>query len=384
MSRTIAKRALRAAACRAGCGGIGIGTVIIIGLISWYFGIDPSVLLNGAQILTGGESTSQQSGTAPPVTTSTPSDPMGKFVALVLGDTEDRWKEIFAAGGRTYHPPRLRLLRARSRAAAAWRARPWARSTARTISASISTFRSSTTCRTNSAAARQQCLQVFRSLCDRPRGRPSRAERARHSAARDADAAGIRKQGRSKSLQVRVELQADCFAGVWANRAQQKHSFLDPGDVDQARQTASAIGDDRLQKKRKAMSCPMPSPTELRNSANTGSCQVSNRAKSGPATPWRPTRFSVVFPPRIRRPSAWSRGPRSGGAVVWSCKVCPCQGRRQQAIRTAQNRGTDGVRHAQLKDDKSGALLVQRIGAAGHLVAERSIVYDDSRPFAHG
>jgi uncharacterized protein len=49
-------------------------------------------------------------------------------------------------------------------------------------------------------------------------------------------------------LQVRVELQADCLAGVWANRAQAKHSFLDPGDVDQALQTASAIGDDRLQK----------------------------------------------------------------------------------------------------------------------------------------
>ncbi len=50
------------------------------------------------------------------------------------------------------------------------------------------------------------------------------------------------------ALQVRVELQADCYAGVWANRAQQKHSFLDAGDVDQALQTASAIGDDRLQK----------------------------------------------------------------------------------------------------------------------------------------
>ncbi len=50
------------------------------------------------------------------------------------------------------------------------------------------------------------------------------------------------------ALQVRVELQADCLAGVWANRAQQKHRFLDPGDVDQALQTASAIGDDRLQR----------------------------------------------------------------------------------------------------------------------------------------
>jgi hypothetical protein len=52
----------------------------------------------------------------------------------------------------------------------------------------------------------------------------------------------------ANQLQVRVELQADCLAGVWANHAQAKHKFLDSGDVDQALQTASAIGDDRLQK----------------------------------------------------------------------------------------------------------------------------------------
>src|SRR5271166_6703079 len=92
-----------------GAGGLGIGTVIIIGLISWYFGIDPSVLLNGAQILTGGGSSTEQTGPAPPVTAGAPTDETGKFVALVLGDTEDTWKEIFATSGRTYHPPRLRL-----------------------------------------------------------------------------------------------------------------------------------------------------------------------------------------------------------------------------------------------------------------------------------
>ena len=52
----------------------------------------------------------------------------------------------------------------------------------------------------------------------------------------------------SNALQVRVELQADCLAGIWANRSQQRNNFLDPGDVDQALQTASAIGDGRLQK----------------------------------------------------------------------------------------------------------------------------------------
>src|SRR5579863_7252395 len=95
-----------------GRGGLGIGTVIVIGLISWYFGVDPSVLLNGAQILTGGGPVTQQGGgQAPPVTAGTPTDPTGRFVALVLGDTEDRWSEIFTAAGRTYHPPKLRLFR---------------------------------------------------------------------------------------------------------------------------------------------------------------------------------------------------------------------------------------------------------------------------------
>ncbi len=91
-----------------GASGLGIGTVIIIGLISWYFGIDPSVLLNGAQILTGGSPT-EQTGQAPPATSGAPQDATGRFVALVLGDTEDRWTEIFSASGRTYHPPKLRL-----------------------------------------------------------------------------------------------------------------------------------------------------------------------------------------------------------------------------------------------------------------------------------
>jgi len=92
-----------------GAGGLGIGTVIIVGLISWYFGVNPSVLLNGAQILLGGGSPSEQSSPAPSVTPGTPNDATGRFVALVLGDTEDRWTEMFAASGRTYHPPKLRL-----------------------------------------------------------------------------------------------------------------------------------------------------------------------------------------------------------------------------------------------------------------------------------
>ena len=120
-----------------GRGGLGIGTVVIIGLISWYFGVDPSVLFNGAQILLGGGSPSEQTSPAPPVTAGTPDDATGRFVALVLGDTEDRWTEIFSASGRTYHPPKLRLFAGSNRPHALSLAQPWARFTARAISAFI-------------------------------------------------------------------------------------------------------------------------------------------------------------------------------------------------------------------------------------------------------
>jgi predicted metalloprotease len=63
-------------------------------------------------------------------------------------------------------------------------------------------------------------------------------------------------QSEVNALQVRVELQADCLAGVWANRAQRKHSFLESGDVDQALQTAASIGDDRLQKQAQGYAVP--------------------------------------------------------------------------------------------------------------------------------
>jgi uncharacterized protein len=92
-----------------GGGGLGIGMIIILGLIGWALGIDPSVLIGGAQILTGGGQATQQTGPAPEVETGTPNDQTGKFVAAVLGSTEDVWTEIFAANGRTYHPPKLRL-----------------------------------------------------------------------------------------------------------------------------------------------------------------------------------------------------------------------------------------------------------------------------------
>ncbi len=236
-------------------GHLGIGTVIIVGLIGWYFGIDPSTLLNIAQMLNG-EAPSQQAGPAPPVTAGTPKDVTGRFVALVLGDTEDRWTEIFRASGRTYHPPKLRLFSG---------AEPGGCGLARSamgpfycprdqrIYLDTSFFddlqnkfggcSSSNACKFSEAyvIAHEVGHHVQDELGILPK--VTQAQRA----------AG---QVQANALQVRVELQADCLAGIWANRAQQKHHFLDPGDVDQALQTASAIGDDRLQKQARGYAIP--------------------------------------------------------------------------------------------------------------------------------
>jgi len=232
-----------------GAGGLGIGTVIIIGLISWYFGIDPSVLLNGAQILTGGGSDTQQTGQAPPVNAGTPTDATGRFVALVLGDTEDRWTEIFSASGRTYHPPKLRLFSGSEPTPCAFAQSamgPFYCPRDQRVYLDTAFFddlqHKFGACSSSKACQFSEAYVIAHEVGHHVQdelGILPRVMQAQQAAASKAAA---------NQLQVRVELQADCFAGVWANRAQQKHNFLDQGDVDQALQTASAIGDDRLQK----------------------------------------------------------------------------------------------------------------------------------------
>jgi predicted metalloprotease len=232
-----------------GAGGLGIGTVIIIGLISWYFGIDPSVLLNGAQILTGGGSTTQQSGPAPQVGAGTPNDQTGGFVAAVLGSTEDTWTAIFAASGKTYHPPKLRLFSGSEPTPCAFAQSamgPFYCPRDQRIYLDTSFFddlqRKFGACSNSKACQFSEAYVIAHEVGHHVQdelGILPRVMQAQQASSSKAE---------SNALQVRVELQADCLAGVWANRAQAKSNFLDPGDVDQALQTASAIGDDRLQK----------------------------------------------------------------------------------------------------------------------------------------
>ena len=101
-----------------------------------------------------------------------------------------------------------------------------------------------------------QGLRIRRGLCDRARGRPSRAEPARHAAEGEAAQRAAGSKAEANRIQVRVELQADCLAGVWAHHSDQRWNSIEPGDVEAALQTAAAIGDDRLQQQSRGNMVP--------------------------------------------------------------------------------------------------------------------------------
>ena len=168
----------------------------------------------------------------------------------MLGDTEDRWTEIFAASNKTYHPPKLRLFSGSEPGGCGMAQSamgPFYCPRDQRIYLDTSFFEdlqnkfggcsNSTACRFSEAyvIAHEVGHHVQDELGILPR------------VTQMQQAASDRTE--ANALQVRIELQADCLAGVWANRAQAKHNFLEAGDVDQALQTASAIGDDRLQKR---------------------------------------------------------------------------------------------------------------------------------------
>ncbi|MEI7806816.1 MAG: neutral zinc metallopeptidase [Hyphomicrobiales bacterium] len=232
-----------------GAGGLGIGGVVILSLIGWALGIDPSLLIGGAEVLTGGGQ--QQRYEQPGSSRSragVPNDDMGQFVSAVLGNTEDTWKVIFQQSGQSYRAPRLKLFTGAIQGgcgAASAAMGPFYCPQDQRIYLDTSFFRQIETrfrgctgkaCKFSQAyvLAHEVGHHVQNSL-----GLLTKANQAQRASGNRAEA---------NRIQVRVELQADCFAGVWAFHSEQRKSFLDPGDVDAALQTASAIGDDTLQR----------------------------------------------------------------------------------------------------------------------------------------
>jgi hypothetical protein len=239
-----------------GRGGMGIGTIVILGLLGWWLGIDPSILIGGADILTGG-GRSQQQQDPQETRAGAPSDQMAQFVSAVLGGTEVQWQKIFAQSGKTYEPPTLVMFSGVTRSGCGFAQSamgPFYCPNDRKVYLDTSFFQD--------LERRFRACDAGSKSCQFSEAYVISHEIGHHV----QNLLGILpkvqqlQQGMDKAdsnqLQVRVELQADCLAGIWANRAQRKHNFLDPGDVDQALQTASAIGDDRLQKETRGYVVP--------------------------------------------------------------------------------------------------------------------------------
>jgi len=234
-----------------GGGGLGIGAIIALGLIGWALGIDPSLLIGGAEILSGqGQPQVQAPSTAR--RTGTPQDDMGRFVSKVLGSTELQWKQIFAQDGKNYRAPVLVLYRGATHADCGGVAQsamgPFYCPVDQKVYLDTSFF--------DQIATRFRGCDVGSKACQFAQAYVIAHEVGHHvqnllgilPKVQQAQRASGDKVA-SNRLQVMVELQADCFAGVWAHHAEKRWQLLQPGDIEAALQTATAIGDDMLQKR---------------------------------------------------------------------------------------------------------------------------------------
>ncbi|RXF74046.1 KPN_02809 family neutral zinc metallopeptidase [Hansschlegelia zhihuaiae] len=230
-----------------GGGGIGIGGLIVVGLISWALGLDPRLILAGLEAVQGGGSGYEQQDRPQGQRRelSAEEQRQGEFVRAVLAQTEDVWTEIFREQGSQYRAPRLTLFSGTTRSACG-----------RAVSAMGPFY-----CPDDQRVYLD--TEFFDELAQKLRspGDFARAYVIAHEIGHHVQnligvmdkAQGARERARSEeesnAISVRIELQADCLAGVWANRADAKFNILERGDVDSALRAASEIGDDKLQRR---------------------------------------------------------------------------------------------------------------------------------------
>ncbi len=244
-------------------GGIGImGILVILGLM-YFFGVDPSVIMQGGD--TGVQMPDLQLPKAQhpdrQVTTrkapkaqapkTTGNDDLRGFVSVVLADTEDVWNSVFSQYGRSYKEPKLVLFSGSTRSACGTglaQMGPFYCPLDRKVYVDLSFYRELKTKFSAPGDFAQAYViahevghhvQTLLGIADKVQKTKARMSK------RDANA-----------LQVRMELQADCMAGVWAKHANRTKDILEPGDIEEALNAASAIGDDNIQKKQQGYVVP--------------------------------------------------------------------------------------------------------------------------------
>ena len=220
---------------RGGVIGGGIGTVVIL-LAALYFGIDPTFLIEGMQ------SASVPSSGEQPSAEDLRADPLADMVAVVVGSTEDVWHPLFAAQGLRYEEPALVLFTGMTRSACGLGQAamgPFYCPADRKAYIDLGFYDDM---RTRFAAPGDfaQAYVIAHEIGHHVQNLLGISGKVRELQSGRSEAGANR-------LSVMLELQADCLAGVWANRADRGREFLEAGDLEEALNAASAIGDDRLQ-----------------------------------------------------------------------------------------------------------------------------------------
>ena len=215
---------------------VGVGGTLLALVASYFLGVDPRLLLGLLSAVPP-----QQS--APAARYGTPQDEQGRFIAAVLGETEDTWSAIFQDQGVQYVPPKLVLYRDEVRTACGGgsaAAGPFYCPIDRKVYLDLGFF--------------QQLAQEFQAPGEFAEAYVVAHEVGHHvqkllGIAQQVSRLQRRDPAERNPLSVRLELQADCFAGVWAQHADQTKHILEQGDVESALRAASAVGDDTLQRR---------------------------------------------------------------------------------------------------------------------------------------
>lgn len=225
-------------------GGIGI---LLLALVGMYFGIDPSFILNMGE--------NMQSTTVGTRTRSTPPSAQEQkdadFIAVVLADTEDVWAEVFSQGGSAYQKPTLVLFSGAVKSACGFAQAamgPFYCPGDQKVYIDLS-FYDDLKNQLDSPGDFAQAYVVAHEIghhVQKLLGISDKVHELRSSLS----------QKEYNAISVRLELQADCLAGVWANRADKMRQIIEPGDINEALNAASHIGDDRLQKQSKGYVTP--------------------------------------------------------------------------------------------------------------------------------
>lgn len=232
-----------------GRGGLGIGAMVILGLIGWALGINPGLLIGGAEMVNRVRHSGQsQSAPTPSPSTQTgvPSDQMGQFVAAVLAENEDVWSDILPTQkGVAYVKPKLVLYSGSTRSGcggASAAMGPFYCPSDQKVYLDTSFFRDMKE-RLGGGGDFAYAYVISHEIGHHIQNLLGILPRVQQAQQRASS------KEQSNAISVRVELMADCLAGVWAANAQRKFQILQPGDIDQAVRTAQAIGDDRLQRR---------------------------------------------------------------------------------------------------------------------------------------